>query len=84
MARMAGGEMIRIEALTVAMSMPSVVFVRTDHSYGIRRPGLVSGGAATVCDMTPQAVELRAGQPRLTANEVAVLDEAAAWVRGER
>ena len=42
---------------------------------------LLPGDPARLLD---QAVELRAGQPTLTANEIAVLDEAAAWVRGER
>src|SRR3954451_16530003 len=55
---MAGSEMMRMEALTVAISMPSVVLVRTDHLYGIRRPvpGSVVGGLVPELGMHPPTV----------------------------
>jgi hypothetical protein len=34
--KMAGSEMIRIEALTVAVNMPRVVLDSTDQRYGMR------------------------------------------------
>jgi hypothetical protein len=40
--KIAGREMIRIDALIVAISMPSVVFDSTAHRCG-RRPGGVAG-----------------------------------------
>ena len=50
--KIAGSEMITMDALTVAMSMPSVVLDSTDHLYGTRPLDLGPGEPGTVEDMS--------------------------------